>query len=113
MRPGKHREPDIAARARRERSAPIKIAFWLGADLVVEIVSPDDPERDTKVKRADYAEAGIPEYWIVDPEDESITVLRLENDSYTEHGLFHRGETATSALLSSFMLPVTDVLDAH
>ena len=29
--------------------------------LVVEIVSPDDPERDTKVKRADYAEAGIPD----------------------------------------------------
>jgi Uma2 family endonuclease len=44
-------------------------AFWLGADLVVEIVSPDDVERDIVIKRADYAEAGIPEYWIVNPLD--------------------------------------------
>ena len=35
-------------------------AYWLGADLVVEIVSPDDPERDTVVKRSDYASAHIP-----------------------------------------------------
>ena len=39
-------------------------AFWLGADLVVEIVSPDHVERDTVMKRTDYAAAGIPEYWI-------------------------------------------------
>jgi Uma2 family endonuclease len=112
IRPGKHREPDIllvrdADDPRRQNQ------YWLGADLVVEIVSPDDPERDTKVKRADYAEAGIPEYWIIDPQDEMITVLRLENDSYTEHGLFHRGETATSALLSGFAIGVDDILDAH
>src|SRR5207247_6762550 len=36
-----------------------------------EIVSPDDPERDLRVKRADYAEAGIPEHWIVNPADET------------------------------------------
>jgi Uma2 family endonuclease len=40
------------------------------------------------VKRADYAEAGIPEHWIIDPEDEAISVLQLEGDSYTEHGIF-------------------------
>lgn len=112
IRPGKHREPDIllvrdADDARRQNQ------FWLGADLVVEIVSPDDPERDTKVKRADYAEAGIPEYWIVNPEHESITVLQLENDAYTEHGLFHRSETATSVLLPGFAMLVNEVLDAR
>jgi Uma2 family endonuclease len=32
-------------------------AYWLGAGLVIEIVSPDDPERDTKVKRREYAQA--------------------------------------------------------
>jgi hypothetical protein len=30
--------------------------YWLGADMVVEIISPDNPERDTREKRADYAE---------------------------------------------------------
>jgi Uma2 family endonuclease len=87
--------------------------YWLGADLVVEIVSPDDPERDTKIKRADYAEAGIPEYWIVDPEGQMITVLQLAGEAYAEHNIFRRGETASSALLNGFVLSVNDILDAH
>jgi Uma2 family endonuclease len=112
IRAGKFREPDLllvcdAKDARRQN------AYWLGADLVVEIVSPDNPERDTIQKRADYAEAGIPEYWIVDPEDETITVLRLAGEQYGEHGLFRRGETATSALLAGFAMPVDDLLDAR
>jgi Uma2 family endonuclease len=111
IREGKHREPDIllvlAADDPRRQNA-----YWLGADLVVEIVSPDDPERDTIIKRADYAEAGIPEYWIVNPEDETITVLALGDDGYREHGVFRRGSVATSALLQGFALEVDAVLDA-
>jgi Uma2 family endonuclease len=92
-------------------------AFWLGADLVVEIVSEDDPERDTIVKRADYAEGGIPEYWIVNPIDETVTVLRLagegEEKEYAEHGVFRRGEAATSALLPDISVQVSAVFDAR
>ena len=112
IRYGKHREPDILL-VRDANDPRRQNRYWLGADLVVEIVSPDDPDRDTKVKRADYAEAGIPEYWIIDPEDEAITVLRLEGDSYKEHGIFHRDEAATSALLNGFAMPVDAALDAR
>jgi Uma2 family endonuclease len=62
-------------------------AFWLGADLVVEIVSPDHVERDTVLKRADYAVAGISEYWIVDPAEETITVLTLAAGACRAQGL--------------------------
>ncbi len=65
IRAGKHREPDILL-VRDAQDPRRQNRFWLGADLVVEVVSPDNPERDTRDKRADYAEAGIPEYWIVD-----------------------------------------------
>jgi hypothetical protein len=71
-------------------------AYWLGADLVVEIISVDNPERDTVEKVADYAEAHIPEYWIVNPLDETITVLVLAGDAYTTYGVFWRGEQAAS-----------------
>ena len=54
---------------------------------MAEVVSPDDPPRDPVVKRADYAEAAIPEYWIVDPRVETVTVLKLAGRDYTEHGL--------------------------
>jgi tRNA U34 5-carboxymethylaminomethyl modifying GTPase MnmE/TrmE len=87
--------------------------YWLGADLVVEVVSPDNPERDTVTKRADYAEGRIPEYWIVSPEDETITVLTLAGDAYAEHGVFRRGAQATSALLEGFAVSVDAVFDAE
>jgi Uma2 family endonuclease len=77
----------------------------------MEIVSADDLERDIVVKRADYAEGGIPEYWIVNPLDETITVLRLEGEQYVEHGVFQRGEIATSALLEGFSVDVKAVFD--
>lgn len=87
VREGKQREPDILLV--RDASDPRRQnRFWLGADLVVEVVSPDDPERDTVEKVADYAEAGIPEYWIVNPEDEAITVVSLQGETYATNGAF-------------------------
>jgi Uma2 family endonuclease len=87
-------------------------AFWLGADLVVEIVSPDNVERDTVIKRADYAQAGIPEYWIVNPEEGTVTVLKFEDGVYMTHGVFVRGEIATSVLLVDFAVNVDAVCGA-
>ena len=79
IREGKFREPDLLLLRDRSDSR-CQDRYWLGADVVVEVVSPDDPDRDVVEKRADYAEARIPEYWIVDPRDKTITVLVLEGD---------------------------------
>lgn len=51
--------------------------------------------------------------WIVNPIDESVTVLRLEAEEYVEHGLFGRGESATSVLLAGFSGSVGDLFDAR
>ena len=110
--PGRFREPDLVLLLDVNDSRN-QDAFWLGADLVVEIVSPDHVERDTVMKRADYAAAGIPEYWIVNPEEGTITVLQLEGSVYVAHGVFRRGDTATSALLQGFTVSVDAVCDAE
>ncbi len=86
--------------------------YWLGADLVVEVVSPDQPQRDLVQKRHDYAEARIPEYWIADPQRETVGVLRLQGGAYVEHGVFGRGARATSALLEGFAVDVGALFDA-
>jgi Uma2 family endonuclease len=112
LREGQFREPDLLL-LRDAKDHRGQNAYWLGADLVVEIVSQDDPERDIVVKRADYANARIPEYWIVNPADQTVTVLELDGDEYAEHGMFQRGETATSVLLEGFSVAVNDILDAH
>jgi len=109
--PQKFREPDLLV-LRKANDPRRENRYWLGADVVVEIVSRDDPDRDTREKRADYADAKIPEYWIVNPEDETISVLRLEGDRYAEHGVFRRGGLATSALLTGFGVSVDAVFDA-
>ena len=111
IRPGKYREPDILL-VRDAHDPRRQNRFWLGADLVVEVVSPDDPERDTVEKVTDYAEVGIPEYWIVNPEVETITVLTLQGEAYATHGVFRRGESAGSLLLEGFSVDVNAVLDA-
>ena len=111
IREGKYREPDLLLL--RERSDPrCQDRYWLGADLVAEVVSPDDPDRDLVEKRFDYAEAGVPEYWIVDPRDGTITVLVLEGDAYVEQGAYARGDMAMSSLLDGFTADVAAVFDA-
>jgi hypothetical protein len=47
-----------------------------------------------------------------EPRVEAITVLRLEEATYVEHGVFGRGETATFAHYADLLAPVSDVLDA-
>lgn len=88
---------------------------WSGADMVVEVVSgsPSDPVRDLVTKRREYAEAGIPEYWVVDPQQETITVLQLDGDSYVEQGVYERESVATSVVLPGLSVPVSDAFDAQ
>ena len=97
----------------RDRSDPCRQnRYWQGADPGVEVVIPDDPDRDLVEKRADYAEAGIMEYWIADPRDEPLTVLALRGETYVEHGRYGRGEMAASVLLEGFAADASAVFDA-
>lgn len=111
LRTGRYREPDLllllSANDPRRRNR-----YCTGADLVVELVSPDDPQRDLVRKRREYARAGILEYWIVNTASEQILVLRLAGAAYVEHGVFRRDTQATSALLEGFTVPVAAVLNA-
>jgi Uma2 family endonuclease len=110
IRRGKYREPDVIvlknAKDKRRRNR-----IWTGADLNVEVVSEDDPKRDLVDKRTDYAEANVPEFWIVNPMTETITVLVLRNGAYVEHGTFGRGQVATSVVLPGFGVKVDDVFN--
>jgi Uma2 family endonuclease len=84
-------------------------AYCEQPDLVVEIVSPDHRAHDWEVKRREYAQAGIPEYWIVDPQAKTVTVLTLAGASYLVHGGYSNGMTAESALLMGFQVNVDDI----
>ena len=112
VRDRKYREPDLLAVLDTD-DPRAQNRYWTGADLVVEVMSPDAPERDLVEKRREYAGAGIPEYWIVDPRDRSVTVLTLVGDQYHEHGRFVPGQEATSALLPNFTVAVAAIFDGN
>ena len=111
IRDGKFREPDLLLVTDAD-DPRCRNDYWLGADLAVEVVSPDNPDRDLIDKRGDYAEAGIPEYWIANPVNSTVTVLVLSGGEYREHGVFRPGEQADSPSLPGFSVDVREMFDA-
>jgi Uma2 family endonuclease len=72
------REPDLLFVA-KEHLGRLKKTYLDGpADLVVEIISPESQERDRTDKFNEYREAGIPEYWLIDPEAEQALFYQLD-----------------------------------
>jgi len=82
-------------------------------DLVVEILSPGTRRRDRGRKRAVYDREGVREYWIVDPEARSITVLRrprADNDLTDVAVLtLAKGDTLESPLFPGLKIPLRGV----
>lgn len=84
----------------------------LPPQLVVEVVSPGrvGRERDYARKRAQYAARGIPEYWIVDPQEQIVMVLQLEDGQYIEVGVFQNGEALISPTFPQLSLTAEQIL---
>jgi len=105
---GEYRSPDIIFLLSEHRYRRHE-HYWETPDLVIEIVSASNRSHDLETKRIEYAQAGIPEYWIVDPEERTISVLILHGEKYAVHGMFGEGQTATSVLLPGFEVNVSEV----
>jgi Uma2 family endonuclease len=102
-----YREPDVALMLGRH-AARMQRTRWDGADLAIEIISETNRDHDVATKRADYAVAGIPEYWIVDPEARTVRVLTLSAgaSAYEVAGDYGLGGTVTSKLLAGLTIDV-------
>lgn len=81
--------------------------------LVIEVVSPGELQRDRDyvAKRIQYQGCGIPEYWIVDPQTQTILVLELQGNSYAESGSFSGDDVVLSPGFSELNLKVSQVFD--
>lgn len=106
--------PDIVV-IRRERwnSVTSEQRVTGTPDIVVEILSPgaENRRRDLQVKRKLYAKYGVAEYWIVDNQDRSITIYRLENQSLENFITLRDEDVLTSPLLPGFELTVRSIFN--
>jgi Uma2 family endonuclease len=80
-------------------------------DMIIEILSPSNPEHDRNTKFELYEQAGISEYWLVDPEARTIEGFVLgEQGSYALLGHFGAEEAAVSRVLEGFSVVVDEVI---
>ncbi len=93
-----------------ERAAIITADNVQGApDLVVEILSPATAERDRTIKLDLYAQHGVKEYWIVDPDDKTITVLMRGESRFEVDGIYGEGQSLRSPTLEGFSVALEEV----
>ena len=78
-------------------------------DLVVEIRSPSTARQDWTVKRELYAQHGVKEYWLVDPEAATVAVLLLDGGELKVAGVYGEGDTLDSAVMSGFSIALAEV----
>ncbi len=79
-------------------------------DLVIEILSPSNWVDDRRVKFSVYAEAGIEEYWIVDPKAVTAEVYRLQGDRYDLVESYGSGDLVSSIVLNGFSFALREMI---
>ena len=102
-------QPDILF-VSNGRSSIITVPNIQGApDLVVEILSPATAQYDRGYKRTLYGRHGVREYWLVDPDAETVEVLTEDAEALALGATYHRGETLTSPLLDGLAIPLEQI----
>lgn len=82
--------------------------------LVIEVVSPGELQRDRDyiAKRMQYQDRGIPEYWIIDPPQQTVTILELINDVYQEVAIASGAEPIHSIQVPALNLTAAQIFAA-
>ena len=97
-------QPDLLF-VSHERSHIITEENVRGApDLVIEILSPATAARDRTFKRSLYAKHGVKEYWLVDTDAKTVTILLWNSQRYESAGVLIEGQTLASPTLNGFTI---------
>lgn len=99
-------EPDVSVICDRNK---LNDQGCVGApDFIIEIVSPSSRKMDYSTKNSLYSNAGVREYWIIDPAKERTTVYRYEEDAAPMVFLFH--QELSVGIFEGFSIRISDLL---
>ncbi|WP_019506235.1 Uma2 family endonuclease [Pleurocapsa sp. PCC 7319] len=107
------RIPDLSLVTREQIQPYINVSAVLETPpiLAIEVVSSESINRDYRYKRSEYAAAGISEYWIIDPAEKKVTVLKLVEGFYEEQ-VFHNNEQIVSSTFPDLVITVEQLWKA-
>jgi Uma2 family endonuclease len=92
---------------RTERVRKMRKKIFGPPDLVVEVISAGSRRFDAETKKSDYERFGVQEYWLIDPERESMTFYRLQFGRFVE--VPPTGDTFASQAVPGFVLDLARV----
>jgi len=93
--------------------AGIILEDWIAGapDLVVEVLSPSTAAYDRATKLLIYAEAGVPNVWLIDSQAKTVEVLRLQGKKYLVDATLAGDQVLISDLFPGWQLPLRDLFD--
>ena len=103
-------EPDLVIILTERREIVGRSRVEGAPDIVVEFLS-TDRNRDLVRKRQIYAEAGVLEYWPIDPRNDTVTQLELRDGAYVERAVLGAGDALTTPLLPGLAIPLGDIFN--
>jgi Uma2 family endonuclease len=99
-------QPDVVL-VLTEHQEILTAAYISGTpDLVVEVTSPGTATYDRRTKMDAYAQAGVPEYWIADPDTETVELFTLRSGTYGSAGVFRGRATLPSVVVPDLTVTV-------
>lgn len=102
-------QPDIVV-IKPEKLSIVLDRYVLGVpDLLVEVLSPSNPEHDQQRKWKLYLQHRVPEYWIVDTEEDWLEPWLLRGDAYASAGRYRRGQAYEADVLPGFTADLAKV----
>jgi Uma2 family endonuclease len=106
-------QPDLIFIAKARAPKLVTRAAITGApDLVLEIISPSTARADRKIKPPLYAKYGVAEYWLVDPEDQSVEVFVLDGETYRVAGIYLAGDTIKVGRFADAQIAIDSIFAA-
>lgn len=104
-------QPDIVFVAAANQRIVGDAAIQGAPDLVVEVLSPSTLKLDRERKLDLYARAGIPEYWIADPDSRAVEIYRLVGGAYHLEGRITEGDVIRSDLFPELAIGLNSLWD--
>ena len=106
-------QPDLIFIAKARAPKLVTRAAITGApDLVLEVISPSTARADRKIKPPLYAKYGVAEYWLVDPEDQSVEVFVLDGETYRVAGIYLAGDTIKAGRFADAQIAIDSIFAA-
>lgn len=99
LTPGRVVQPDLLVVLQSHLNQLTLTHMQGGPDVVVEIASPSTAAYDRLSKYDAYEQAGVSEYWLVNPNEKSIELMVLKEGKYRSEGIFKGKDTVPSQVV--------------